>query len=211
MRKATLFLAVVVVSLASTASLASAAATFQPSGAVAYTGTNVGSFVLTYAGGTPSVSCSSFTGTGAKSAGTPSTLVFNPAFSGCITTVISTRPANIAPSCAWTFHLGAATFNSGTGATIGVVLSTCGNTVITVPSIPACRTTIAAQSITTGITAQNRTLGDVANAPLGGAPFGHRAIATAGAVSYTSAGCPGVSSGTGSVAFSLYFGGVWIG
>lgn len=74
---------------------ASAAATIQPSGAVAFTGNNVGSTVITYAGGTPSTSCTTVTLTGTKIAGTPTVLEFTPVFSGCTTTIISSRPATL--------------------------------------------------------------------------------------------------------------------
>lgn len=192
---------------------ASAAATIQPSGAVAFTGNNVGSTVITYAGGTPSTSCTTVTLTGTKIAGTPTVLEFTPVFSGCTTTIISSRPATLTslpPGCKWRLSVAAATFNVGTGATTGLSLTTC-QLVKKVPSIPACTTTFAAQTINSGLTAQNRTSGDAGNAPASGTAAAFRLILSAAPITYTSSGCPGVGSGTASMSGTWYFPGIWVG
>lgn len=201
--------------MSASASMASAAATIQPAAAVNFTGTNVGAHVFTLQGGTPSVSCTTATYVGTKPAGTPNVVSFTPTYSGCTTTIISTRPATVtqlpAP-CLWRLNVSAATFTVATGATTGGWITVCNSTVITVPSIPACRITVAAQTITTGITGQNRTAGDAGNAPASGAAAGARVNAANVPAAYTASGCPGVTSpGTGSYSGVVYIPGVWVG
>lgn len=150
------------------------AATFQPAPPVSTTGTNVGTVVMLDAGGAQSTSCSTVTLTGlTKAAGTPASASFIPAFSGCTTNVISTRPVIVTPEagCQWRLSLSGAAFNAATGATTGIALSTCMTTRV-VPSIPGCRVTFQAQTVSSGITQQNRTAGDAANAPSSGAAAG---------------------------------------
>lgn len=190
---------------------ASAAATFQPSGAVAFTGTNVGAHVFTLQGGTPSITCSTVTITGTKPAGTPVEVGLSTAMSNCTTTIISPRPAsftNTTPEkiAAWT-----AAFTAVTGAIAGL-WRVWHKKEASVPSIPACKITVDSQTVTTGTSGQNRTAGDSANAPAGGAAAGMRIIQTAAPLAYTASGCPGVTSpGTGSYSGTWYVPGIWAG
>lgn len=180
---------------------------------MAFTGSNtgLGAHVFTLAGGTPSVSCTGATFTGTKATGIQSAVAFNTAYTGCTTTIISSRPAAVSTSCAWTLQLHTATFTVASGATTGGAISTCGNTVITVPSIPACRITVAQQSVTTGVTGQNRTAGDAGNAPASGTAAGSRVSAAGAPAAYTASGCPGVTNGNGSYSGTVYIPGVWVG
>lgn len=195
---------------ASTAS----AASLLPSGAVNFTGTNVGKHeFLLQASGVVRVECATVTFTGSKAA-SASVVTFVPTYTGCSINSPTSRPSSVnqwPAACSWALFVAGAAFNSGTGALTGATVSTCNSTVVTIPSIPTCRITIAGQSLAAGITGQNRTAGDAGNAPASGAAAGSRLIATAAPANYTAFACPGVSSGVGSYTGTVYTPGLWFG
>lgn len=192
------------------------AASLQPAAAsVNFTGTSIGSHTFALQGVLmPSVTCGVATYVGVKPPN-QSAVTFTPTYSNCTTTIVSSRPAavNQVPApCSWWLSVTGSTFTPATGALTGAIVNTCGSSVVTVPSIPLCRITIAGQPLTTGITGQNRTAGDAANAPAGGAAAGSRLIASATPASYTASGCPGVTSpAVGSYTGTVYTAGVWFG
>lgn len=205
--------------VALTASLAlvssAAGATLLPSAATSFTAANVGAMVLTLPGGTPSISCGSFLwNSGTKAAGAASAS-FAPSWSGCTTTIISSRPASITaqPGCPWTLDLAPATFTPATGLTTLIQLSTCGSTIIDIPSFNHCRLTIPQQVATTGVSAQNRTVGDAGNAPATGAPAGARVVlSSAQLTNVASQACAGIPPTTTlSIGSTLYAAGIWAG
>jgi hypothetical protein len=200
-------IAVAALAAGATADTASAATLFSP-GAVTGGGL-VGSAGINLGLSRPLVTCTSFTMGSFRYAS--NTLSTHPVSASCSTlgsgggTVPIGVTVTPSGSCDWQINGTGATYNSTSGVTTGLRVTVCSFDL----AFSGCDVTISSQTVSTGVTAQNRNSLDTSNAPPS-SPGGFRLLFNNTPMTYTSTGCGfSPSTGTATVTATWFFGNAW--